>query len=90
MGPCGVEMVLMVEYGPEALGDGRLENRFMVSGSRFTVIIEGCRMQGLGFRVEKERQTKCSIGPIGFVGWNQDVQLVQLVLLVGLARLKIR
>ena len=50
MGPCGVEMVLMVEYGPEALGDGRLENRFMVSGSRFTVVIEGCRMQGLGFR----------------------------------------
>jgi hypothetical protein len=26
------------------------QNRFTVSGSRFTVIIEGCRMQGLGFR----------------------------------------
>jgi hypothetical protein len=45
MGPCGVEMVLMVEYGPEALGYRRLENWFMVSGSRFTVIMEGCRMQ---------------------------------------------
>jgi hypothetical protein len=53
---------------PEALGDGRLENWFMVSGSRFTVVIDGCRMQGSGFRVEKERQTKCSIGSIGFIG----------------------
>jgi len=59
---------------PEALGDGRLENWFMVSGSRFTVVIDGCRMQGSGFRVEKERQTKCSIGPIGFIGWIGSVK----------------
>jgi hypothetical protein len=40
---------------PEALGYRRLENWFMVSGSRF--------------KGGEECLTKCSIGSIGFIGW---------------------
>jgi hypothetical protein len=52
MVPGGVEMVLMVEYGPKALGDGRWAMGKPVHGFGFTVDGYNRRLQDAGFGVQ--------------------------------------